>query len=493
MFPAAPSRWLEHERRLSRKDPPVVRHELRAGRALMGPYAATVPLMLFGWIPIAVVAGRRLGPLRGVVFAFVGGWLFLPVAGYKFEGLPAYTRDTAIALSALAVALSFDSARLSSFRFKAYDLPMLVWCASPAVSSLVNGLGPVDALYATIDQMMTWGIPYYLGRVYLTSPQAVRVFAMGIVVGGLVYAPLCLYEIRMSPQLHTMVYGFHQHQFMQAKRFGGWRPTVFLPHGLAVGLYMCSSAVACIWLWRRRAEERVLGMKIAWVAVLLTVVAVMCKSVGAIALLVIALAALMASRAFRIRAPLIALVLAAPLYMGLRTSGIWSGESLVEMSGEFEEGRAESLQSRLNSENAIVAHAMQQPVFGWAGWGRNMVDETGHDLAIMDGYWTIVISKWGLVGLAAMTAALLLPVLRLLLETPGAELASSSAAPAIAVGIVLTMSVIDSLFNAMPNPMYAVAAGGLLEVASSYGAVATKVPRGRRTAASARDAARGRR
>ena len=58
------------------------------------------------------------------------------------------------------------------------------------------------------------------------------------VLGGLIYVPLCLFEVRMSPQLHNMVYGFAQHSFGQTVRGGGWRPMVFMQHGLAVGLFM---------------------------------------------------------------------------------------------------------------------------------------------------------------------------------------------------------------------------------------------------------------
>ena len=66
------------------------------------------------------------------------------------------------------------------------------------------------------------------------DPASQRTLLISIFIGGLLYVPLCLFEIRMSPQLHKLVYGFHQHIFAQTFRFEGWRPTVFLQHGLAV-------------------------------------------------------------------------------------------------------------------------------------------------------------------------------------------------------------------------------------------------------------------
>ena len=36
-----------------------------------------------------------------------------------------------------------------------------------------------------------------------------------LLIGGLIYIPFCLFEIKMSPQLHKWVYGYHQHAFDQ--------------------------------------------------------------------------------------------------------------------------------------------------------------------------------------------------------------------------------------------------------------------------------------
>ena len=68
--------------------------------------------------------------------------------------------------------------------------------------------------------------------------------------------PLCLYEIRMSPQLHYLVYGFYPSFFGMSVRFGGYRPTVFLQHGLAVGMWMTSASLVGVWLWYSRASRR---------------------------------------------------------------------------------------------------------------------------------------------------------------------------------------------------------------------------------------------
>lgn len=62
-----------------------------------------------------------------------------------------------------------------------------------------------------------------------------------LVIAGLIYTVPMLYEIRMSPQLHTIFYGYFPHSFGQQARGGGFRPVVFMGHGLLVGFLRLSS------------------------------------------------------------------------------------------------------------------------------------------------------------------------------------------------------------------------------------------------------------
>src|SRR5204863_66271 len=75
-------------------------------------------------------------------------------------------------------------------------------------------------------------------------------------VGGLIYSVLILWEVRMSPQLHATVYGASPRQadFAQAIRWGGYRPIVFMPHGLAVALFICNTVMAAFILARNRGK-----------------------------------------------------------------------------------------------------------------------------------------------------------------------------------------------------------------------------------------------
>ena len=44
----------------------------------------------------------------------------------------------------------------------------------------------------------------------VNTADTLRDLCLSIIIGGVIYLPLCLYEIRMSPQLHSIFYGFLQ-------------------------------------------------------------------------------------------------------------------------------------------------------------------------------------------------------------------------------------------------------------------------------------------
>ena len=207
-----------------------------------------VPIAMFGWIPAVLVLFSLLPPRRAVIAAFLGAWLFLPVAAYPVQGLPDYDKMFAACTGVLLGVLLFDSTRVSEFRLHWLDLPMIIWCLVPFISSVTNGLGAYDGASAVLKTLVTWGLPYLIGRLYFRTTDDLRELAIGFFIGGLLYVPFCLYEIKMSPQLHRMVYGYHV-SFANSKRFEGWRPAVFMQDGLMVGMWMVTASLAGIWLW----------------------------------------------------------------------------------------------------------------------------------------------------------------------------------------------------------------------------------------------------
>src|SRR5919106_6269446 len=281
-----------------------------------------VSIAFFGWIPVVFFLFLLLPPRRAVSTSLLVGWLFLPVASYDLPGFFDYNKITATCLSVfLAAALLDKDKRLWNFRPTRFDLPMLVWCLCPLVTALSNGLGVYDGVSTAIQQTILWGLPYVMGRVYFGDFKGLRELAIVLFIGGLIYIPLCLYEILMSPQLHSTIYGFHQHNFSQTMRFGGWRPTVFLQHGLAVGLFMCMTSLIGAWLWYSMPSRIFPGRSVGWLIVLLLMTSVLVKSSGALVLLALGLLVLFLSTMLRTRVLVLLLLLSFPLYIAARTVG----------------------------------------------------------------------------------------------------------------------------------------------------------------------------
>ena len=421
-----------------------------------------VPLTLFGWIPFVLALFAFFPPRRAVIVAFLAAWLFLPMAGYKVPGLPDYTKMSATALGVLMGAAIFDTDRLLAFRPRWVDLPMFIWCTSPFVTSYITGLGLYDGCSEIVRQFITWGLPYVIGRVYFSDLQAIRELAVGLFIGGLIYVPLCLFEVRFSPQLHVWVYGFRQHSFYQNMRDGGFRPMVFMQHGLMVAMWMGMTALVGVWVWKSKVVQHVweVPMYLLVPAMLLTVY--LCKSKYALLLLVTGVGTLYLAKWLRMRAVVVALLMIPPTYMFLRSEGVITGQELIAQAKSiFGQERSESLAVRLNNENALAARAMERPWFGWGGWGAARVTgDDGKDL-VTDSLWIITLGKAGWVGLAALTAMLLLPMLLVCRDWRIELWTHPMVAPVVVLGMMTSLYMFDHLMNGMVNPIFMLAVGAV--------------------------------
>lgn len=435
------------------------------------------PSGIFGVALIAFALGGaaaflRLGPRRGALATLLVGTLFLPVFG-PAAGVPLLrTKSMFIAGVALALSAALDARRWSRLRLQAIDLPVLLYCAAPFAAAVANGLGAYDGASATFAAALEVGGPYLLGRLYLGDREGLADFAGALVAAGLVYVPLCLWEIRMSPQLHLQLYGFSPTAlFNQNVRFGGYRPIVFMNHGLMVALFMASATVVAYWLWRTGARRALAGLPMGAAAAVLALTTVLCKSTGAVALLLVGVAALEGTR--RLRTPALILLLAAlpPAYCTARLAG-WDGAALVAASTEVAGAeRAQSVEFRFRNEAALGARALERPWLGWGRWGRSRVrDDSGRDTSITDSRWIGTLGENGLVGLAALGLVLGLPALALLRAAPARRWADEGVAPAAALAVVGLMGLLDDLLNTMTTPLAFAIAGAL---AALWGATAT--------------------
>lgn len=433
------------------------------------PFASPDILTIFVMIvwPIVVLyLFNEIQAQKAAAISLITAWLFLPEVALILPGLPDYNKVTATCVGILLATLWFQTKRLNLLKFGWVDIPMLIWCLCPFASSVTNGLGWYDGISAVLDQSVRWGFPYLIGRLYFNNLAGLRHLATGIFVGGLVYVPLCLFEIRMSPQLHRLVYGaLANSNFTQTVRYGGFRPTVFLEHGLAVGAWMMAATLTGFWLWKTKAVKRLWGIPIEWLLLALILTLILCKSTGTYVLMTLGVSILFISRKYKTFLPVLLIVISVIvyLYISAETENYVADQLIHYLSSIFPPDRIQSLEFRFNNEELLVDHARERIIFGWGGWGRSLVQVNAWGkMTIQDSLWVIAFGENGRVGLVSLMASMLLPPLSLLMRhCPPSKWSNKSMAPLAVLSVMIILYMVDSLMNAMVNPIYIAACGGL--------------------------------
>jgi hypothetical protein len=458
-------------------------------------------LVLYSYPLLVLVLFNRLDRPQALIWSIMAGYLFLPErAGIDLPLLPALDKTLIPSLSAAVMCLAMPERRGGSRRAgvrvtakgrmpravwgdRLADVCMLVLFAVP-VAIYVTNTDPVIAgqrdipglrPYDIFSMMLNTGVmllPFVLSRRYLNTPEAQLSLLRAFVAAGLVYAVLILIEVRLSPQLNKWIYGFYSHSFAQHIRAGGFRPMVFIQHGLRVGIFMAMATLAALTLWRvaravgtmprnqgSTAPSR-LWSSGTYVGVFLwlLVVLVLSKTIGALAitLLLIPVIGVLGTRLqTMVAAGLTLLIL---LYPMLRAADVVPVESIVAAAENVSAERAQSLQFRLENEDILLDRARDKPVFGWGDWGRSRVYEpvTGKDISVTDGFWIIAFGSSGWVGYLARFGLLALPVLTLVQR--------HSANPIVTTGLsfILVANLIDLIPNSGLTPLTWMVAGTLM-------------------------------
>jgi hypothetical protein len=319
----------------------------------------------------------------------------------------------------------------------------------------IPGQRPYDAMAALLSTAVML-LPLMLGRKFLAAEDSHRTLLVILCTAALVYSLPALYEVRMSPQINQMVYGFFPHEWLQHIRGGGFRPLVFLDHGLLLGIFLACAIVGTAILVRLSSA----GWRLAFVAALLYLffVLFMFRNLGAllIALIVTPLAFLLPVRLQLLAAAVVAGI--ALTYPMLRGAAVVPTEEIVELARSVDEDRSRSVAFRFRNEYALLAKASERPLFGWAGWGRWLIyDENGNRVSVPDGQWIIDIAQWGWVGYIARFGLLTFPMILLFLRKRyyNVGLATSG------LSLMVAANVLDLLPNAAPSPVLWLAVGAL--------------------------------
>jgi len=417
-------------------------------------------LALMGWIPVVLLSFLFLRPRVAVIAALAAGSLLLPVFSIPIPGPLEFGKVEVICVAVLLGIICFDPRRLLAYWPDPADLFVLGWIVSGALSSLSNDLGTYDAVSVLLSRTMLWGVPYLVGVLYLGTRAGLCSMLWVLFLSGLAYVPFCLFEVRMSPQLHNLVYGGSQHSFEQTFRGGGYRPMVFMSHGLELSLWMGVATVAGCALWITSRTKRLRGLPL-WPMVLgVGVTLVLCKSTGAIVLTCIGILLLSPIGGSWTR---MAVLLGIPAYLAIRLFGDGELENLLhQLSLLISDERAGSLKFRFDNEAILLERAWQRPWLGAGGWSFGSLSdpETGEPIPVTtDSFWIIALATTGFLGLVSLVGIFWSGLFRFELATLRDRLRPTVELTAAAVITMMLLS--DSLINAFIPPLYIAIAAGL--------------------------------
>lgn len=432
---------------------------------------------LLSWPLVTFLIFRAMPIPKAIAWTIVGGYLLLPGrAGFDIPLLPPIDKTLVPAVSAAVMTLIMmrdprtprpePPGQTGKWLVRALLGLMIV---TPFVTVLTNpepvvagplyipGLRVYDA-FGVVNDTLVVLIPFILAQRFLATEAEITTLLKILVLAGLVYSAPTLFEIRMSPQLNTWIYGFFRHSFAQHIRGDGFRPIVFLAHGLWLAIFLATCILAAASLWRARRGERY-GRVWLPVALYLLVVLVLAKSIGALLITALFLPVLLV---FGARMQLLVAVLVAMMvlfYPLLRGTGLIPVEPFIEAVEKVMPERAQSFEFRVRNEDQLLERANEKPFAGWGDWGRSRIyDEvTGRDRSVSDGAWIILIGRGGWLGYLTHFGLLTVPTVLLWIHRKRYPLSLGTSG----LAVILAANLLDLVPNATLTPLTWLMAGAL--------------------------------
>lgn len=416
-------------------------------------------VVLYGW-PLVVAVLFRLYQLPlALAVAVVSGYLLLPPLQLDLPMLPALGRSTIpalVAFFAVLIIVKTPHPRVLPGWLPRKPVPriiVLILIASPAMTALTNsepyilpglilpGLRPWDII-SMVGAVSLSALPLLLGRKLLAFPEEQRTLLIVMAIGGALFCFLALFEIRMSPQLNRIIYGFDAHSWVAAWRGGSFRPVVFFVNGLILAMFLSMATLAAVGMIR--AAEPRQKLFYVFLALWLLGTLLLTRSWGAIGITVLLapmILFLARSQLLLVAAICSGIVI---LYPMLRGADLIPIDRVVEWAQDINPTRAHSLQYRVDNEDQLLDRASEKPLFGWGMWGRNHIySDAGDRLSVTDGYWIGTIGVGGWVRYVAEFGLLCLPAIFAFFNRRRKELGLES--------VLLLMILAANLIDLLPN------------------------------------------
>lgn len=447
-------------------------------------------LALALWPVITIAMFRRWPIERALIWSLLGAYLFLPPppAAFDFPLMPPLTKESLPSIATFLICIYMYGRRgpLMPQTWIGWALAM-VFIFSPVATVLTNtepvfwgrigiqALGLKDMVALTLLQAVLL-LPFLMARQILATRTGQRELLLALFVGGMIYSIPMLVEVRLSPQLNIWIYGYFQHSFEQMVRAGGFRPIVFLYHGLWVAFFAMTTAMAALALSRGGDVQNRLLYLLA--ALYMLGVLVLCKSLGSLIYAVLlAPMILFLPRSMQLT---IAFVIsgAALAYPVLKGAGYVPVQWLLDQAATIDPARAASLQFRFDNEDLLIERAYEKPWFGWGSWGRNHILNpiSGAIETVTDGRWIILIGTFGWVGFLAEFGLIFYGVFLIVWEARKADAARLT--PYLGpLALLLSINALDMVPNATLTPITWLICGALVGYGEELRGVRKSVPK----------------
>lgn len=432
-------------------------------------------LALALYIPVAIgvaASSSKEQSTRTIFYIFLGGVMFLPeLVAFDAPLIPPLSKYEISGLMGLAGAGLLERRRLvASKPLRGVDIFFLVIVAGNVGTLMSNqdvltygdygyyqgivvrepkvlsGHRASDVLAFSVRDALSTYVPFLLGRSMFRTTKDSEIVFKGIVIIAIIYAPCCLLEARISPQIHKAVYGYMPTGAAGVVRGDGFKPVVFQNSGLSVATYLFCSVCSCAILLKRKIK--VLGMSAAVPLVLIWITLALSHNMAALLYTLVAVPVLFVSRGrLGITTGVVFAVLVL-VYPPVRATEAVDVYALVDWIAQYSPERADSLYVRFANEDILYERASDRVLFGWGGYGRNRVyNEKGLDISLTDGEWIMRVGARGIVGFIGMFGLLLTPLF--LAQLRASKMSPTGRQSVDALAIILALMVVDLLPNSL--------------------------------------------
>lgn len=376
-------------------------------------------LVLLIWPALVVYFFLKYDVKKALFISFTLSSLILPY-GYTidFPLIPAFERS---GLTAIAVLVAMTLLKKKYKLIQPGILALYAFFFSTILTALSNsdplmtplklipGMTLHDAFASIFGAILTF-TPFLIARkIALRKIEDTELYFKLLIAFAVFYSIPMLIELRMSPFLHNAVYGYMPSQFLQNMRDGGFRPVVFYGHGLPLAIWFSTAVVAAYALFKSKVKfSKRLSSKAT--IMYMVVILVLCKTFSAMFYACLGIILLQFLKPSKMMTMVFFFSLFVLFYPLSKVTNFFPENAFINLIKDINPDRASSLEFRFSNEKILLDKALQRPVFGWGGWGRNRIYNQWKDITVTDGMWIIQLGFRGFVGFILYYWVLITPI-----------------------------------------------------------------------------------